>query len=565
MTLSFFKNKGLRYGKNRLAWAVATPLLLTACAGGDGGVDTLVENDRDLFSANRIEADVRFLADDLLRGRDTGSEGYRIAANYVAAEFARLGLTPMGDAEGYFQEVPFKTAKLNTEQSSISLTLGGETTELALGDDFFMSGNVKVPNGDVDAPLVFAGYGIHEPALGHDDLANLDFQGKIAVVISGAPASFNTEIRAHHGSGRVKASELAARGAIGLITINSPTDEKRRPFARLKNFLGRPSFDWLLPEGAEVGPARVRVAAALSHGSVRAAFDAADRSLDDVLAATEGGTTGGFDLPATATMSRRSDLSDRFESPNVVAMIEGSDPVLKYEYVALSAHLDHIGVNENAKGDDKINNGALDNATGVSTLLEVARAYVRTGERPKRSLLFTIVTAEERGLLGAEYFAHYPTVPVNNIVANVNLDMPVLLYDFSDVVAFGADRSTLGPITEAALAQIGVGLSPDPIPEEGIFTRSDHYRFVQQGIPAVFLMTGFGKGFDGKDGGTIFRSFLAKTYHSPRDDMMQDIDFDAATKFAHANWLIASAIANSDEKPKWNEGDFFGRTFAASR
>lgn len=565
MTLGFFKNASENRLGYRLASALAVPMFLAACAASDVGVPTAVENERDIFSANRIEADVRFLADDLLRGRDTGSEGYRIAANYVAAEFARLGLTPMGDAGGYFQEVPFKTAKLNMDQSTFSVTLNGETTTLTLGDDFFMSGNVKVPNGDVDAPLVFAGFGIHEPALGHDDLAGLDFNGKIAVVISGAPASFNTEIRAHHGSGRVKASALAARGAVGLITINSPTDEKRRPFARLKNFLGRPSFDWLLPEGTEPGADRVQVAAAVSHDTLRAAFNAAGQPLDDVLAAAESGTIGGFDLPATVAMSRRSDLSDQFESPNVVAMIEGSDPVLKYEYVALSAHLDHIGVNENAKGDDKINNGAMDNATGVSTLLEVARAYVRTGERPKRSLLFTIVTAEERGLLGAEYFAHYPTVPVKNIVANVNLDMPVLLYDFSDVVAFGADRSSLGPLTESALAQIGVALSPDPIPEEGIFTRSDHYRFVQQGIPAVFLMTGFGKGFDGKDGGTIFRSFLTKTYHSPQDDMMQDIDFNAATKFAHANWLIANAIANSDEKPTWNEGDFFGRTFASDR
>lgn len=556
------KGVGLR---SKLLSACFAPIMLMACSASDAPVEVASDDEASLFSASRIEADVRFLADDLLKGRDTGSEGYQIAANYVAAEFARLGLKPAGDDDSYFQSVPFKTATLNMDNSTMSLTLNGEERALALGDDFFMSGSVRNPNGDAAAEVVFAGYGVHDPELGHDDLAGLDLNGKIALVITGAPKNFNTEIRAHHGSSVTKAKALAARGAVGLISINSPTDEKRRPFARLKRFLGRPSFDWLMPEGSDGSNSSVKVGAAISHDVMRPVFEAAGKTLDDVLAAAENGTVGGFDLPASISMSRRSNLSDQFSSPNVLAMIEGSDPVLKYEYVALTAHLDHIGVNENAKGDDKINNGAMDNATGVSTLLEVARAYVRTGERPKRSLLFTIVTAEEKGLLGAEYFNHFPTVPAANIVANVNLDMPVLLYDFSDVVAFGAERSSLGPITEAALAKIGVTLSPDPIPEEGIFTRSDHYRFVQQGVPAVFLMTGFGQGIDGKDGGAIFREFLGKTYHSPRDDMFQAIDFDAGAKFAHANWLIASAIANSETKPSWNEGDFFGRTFGSKR
>lgn len=539
---------------------MACMLGLGACAaGGPISVEDQVAQERAMFNPDRIEADVTFLADDLLRGRDTGSEGYRIAANYVAAEFARLGLKPAGNNGGYFQEVPFKTAQVDMEMSAMSITVGGKVRTLVMGDDFFMGGSVQNPNGEITADLVFAGYGIHAPELGHDDFDGLDVSGKIVVALSGAPTSFNTEIRAHHGSSATKGEALRDRGASGLITFSTLEGEKRRPFSRLKRFLGFKSYDWVQPD-AEAASS-LKASASISHEVARELFDGAEKDLDAVLAAAVDDAPKGFALDATATLKRASTLSDTFESPNVLAVLEGSDLTLKDEYVVLSAHLDHIGVNERADGDDKINNGALDNASGVAILMEVARAYVRTGDRPRRSILFAIVAAEEKGLLGAEYFAHYPTLEKSSLIANVNLDMPILLYDFSDVVAFGADRSSLGPITEQALAKIGVSLSPDPMPQEGIFTRSDHYRFVQQGIPSVFLVTGWGPGLGGKDGGAIFREFLGNTYHSPADDLNQEIDFDAGAKFAHANWLIANAIANGDARPTWNEGDFFGNTF----
>ncbi len=542
---------------------LAGMLGLAACAGGGSvSVEDQVAQERAMFSPQRLAADVTFLADDLLRGRDTGSEGYRIAANYVAAEFARLGLSPAGENGSFFQEVPFKTAQVDIEEASMAITVGGETRALVMGDDFFMSGSVNNPAGEVSADLVFAGYAIHAPELGHDDLDGLDVEGKIVVALSGAPTSFNTEIRAHHGSGTTKSKALRERGAAGFVSFSTLEAEKRRPFARLKRFVGFKSYDWVAPAADEGGAGSIKAAATISHDVARLMFEGAERSLDEVLEEAADGAPKGFDLMASAAMKRSSTLSDTFESPNVLAVLEGSDPALKDEYVVLSAHLDHIGVNESATGDDKINNGALDNASGVAILMEVARAYVRSGERPRRSILFAIVAAEEKGLLGAEYFAHYPTLEKSSLIANVNLDMPILLYDFTDVVAFGAERSSLGPVTERALAKIGVSLSPDPMPQEGIFTRSDHYRFVQQGIPSVFLVTGWGEGVGGKDGGAIFREFLGKTYHSPADDLSQEIDFDAGAKFAHANWLIASAIANADERPSWNEGDFFGDTFA---
>jgi len=193
----------------------------------------------------------------------------------------------------------------------------------------------------------------------------------------------------------------------------------------------------------------------------------------------------------------------------------------------------------------------------VATALEMARTFMQSAERPKRSILVLLVTAEEKGLVGAEYFARNPTVPREGLVANVNLDMPLLTYDFTDVVAFGAERSGIGPVVRQAAGGMGIALSPDPLPEEGLFTRSDHYRFVEAGVPSVFLMTGFQNG-----GETKFRGFLTGCYHRPCDDTAQPIDYAAGAKFTRLNYEIARALANAPERPRWNRGDFFGAKFA---
>jgi Zn-dependent M28 family amino/carboxypeptidase len=232
--------------------------------------------------------------------------------------------------------------------------------------------------------------------------------------------------------------------------------------------------------------------------------------------------------------------------------------VLRDEYVVLVAHLDHDGIGAEVDGD-RIYNGALDNAGGIATMLEAARAL--TSDPPRRSVLFLAVSAEEKGLLGSEYFAHYPTVPMQNIVAAVNLDMPVLLYDFTDVIAFGAQHSSLQQVLEAALARVGLTLTPDPIPDQALFTRSDHYNFVQQGVPSIFLMTGWNTAAGPGEGGKVFLEFLTTHYHRPSDDVERPIDYAAGAKFAHVNYLIAREIANADARPRWNDGDFFGGLF----
>ncbi|MDX1391550.1 MAG: M28 family peptidase, partial [Rheinheimera sp.] len=274
----------------------------------------------------------------------------------------------------------------------------------------------------------------------------------------------------------------------------------------------------------------------------------------------------GFELGVSATLTRKS-THDTISSPNVLAVLPGSDPRLKHEYVVITAHSDHIGLANDLRSNDKINNGAMDNASGVAILLETARMFAAMAQPPKRSILFVVVTGEEKGLLGADYFANNPTLPIDKLVANVNLDMPVLLYPFADMIAFGANHSSLGKVVEQAAGKEGIALSADPMPEQAIFTRSDHYTLVKKGVPAVFLMTGF-KSQDAKqDGGKIWGSFFAKHYHKPSDDIPSlvkeygAIRYDAGAVFANINYNIALDIANTEKRPYWLKDSYFNGVF----
>ena len=248
-------------------------------------------------------------------------------------------------------------------------------------------------------------------------------------------------------------------------------------------------------------------------------------------------------------------VEQTFRSANVIGILPGADPRLKDEYVILSAHLDHLGMAR--QPGDKIYNGAMDNASGVATMLETARAFATSGTRPRRSILFVALGGEEEGLIGSDYLARHPVIGNGKVVADVNLDMPILLYDFQDVVAFGAEHSTLGPIVADAAAKIGVSLSPDPMPSENLFLRSDHYSFVKAGIPSIFLVTGFKNG-----GEKAFRAFLKSNYHQVGDDVTQPFDWNAGAKFARINYLIAREIADRDEAPRWYEGNSYGDRYA---
>lgn len=506
------------------------------------------------FSPDEIRADMTFLADDLLEGRDAGTRGYDIAARYVAARFAALGLT-QAIKDSWMQPLTLAVADLY-KGAPAALVIGGR--RFANEGDVFIGAFGSEPHQALEAQAVFVGYGLQSAREKIDDYAGLDLRGKIAVALSGAPGGMPSEVAAHLAAEKAVAAQKA--GAIGLISIPSPSLLARRPWERLKQAAGGPTVSWIDGDGKPyVRTPDIRIGGYAHGPAAEALLAGSGRTLARIYAqaSKKGGRPAGFALKPMVKIERTSIVTTA-RSSNVIAILPGSDPALVHEYVLLMAHLDHLGVKPDAKGEDKIHNGAMDNASGVATMMAVAKAFAATGDRPRRSILFAAVTAEEDGLLGAQYLAKHPVLPAGGkLVGVVNLDMPVLTYDFQDIVAFGAEHSTLGPIVAQAAQGEGITLSPDPLPAEGLFTRSDHYRFVQEGVPSVFLMTGFAG--PGKD---AVEAFLATHYHQPSDQADLPIHWAAAAKFARVNYAIARAIANGDEAVRWFKGDFFGDAFA---
>lgn len=538
--------------KHRLILAGGMLALAASCSAGAEAV----------ADKNMIRAHLGFLADDLLEGRETGSRGYDIAARYVASQFLQYGVKPKGDKDGYLQHVPLRATRLVQESPVVELRSARGTETLAYLEDYAVSGSLLEDQSGVTAPLVFVGYGIRADRLRHDDYGNIDVKGKIVVVLSGKPGSFPTEEGAHFASGDHKRGLAAQHGAVGIVTLQTPVAEKAAPFSRNKDYRFIPSMSWVQADGTparETASMQNRVS--LSIPASRKLFSQVDVRLDDIFAlAKDNRPLPRMDLNMSMRMSKKSERTE-VSSSNVAGMIEGSDPVLKHEYVVFTAHLDHLGQVKERSGDN-IFNGAMDNSTGVATLIEAARLFTRSGVAPKRSILFVAVTGEEKGLLGADYFATNPTVPRGSIVANVNLDMPLLVYDFNNVMAFGAEHSTLKGTATRALKKMGMDLIPDPWPEMGLFTRSDHYMFVRQGIPSIFLATGMGSARKDENPAKLWNEFLTSRYHQPNDDLAQPINYDAAARFAQLNYNIAREIADAPVRPAWNKDDFFGDTFS---
>ena len=500
----------------------------------------------------RLRADVEFLASDNLEGRDTGSRGYNIAAEYVASQFRAIGLEPAGENGGWFQQVPFRRASFD-KPPSLSLTVGGRQVVLEQGKDAALRPSVTAKSRKLSAGFVFVGYGLRDRRYGFDDYRGLNAAGKIVVALAGTPTGLPSDVEAHLNA--TKDQVAAAAGALGYVelTRNDGSAGRSDPVRRG----GRPLIDWVDSSGrAGSSPAGLQLQLSFSQERAALLFEGAPRSLSAVRAEAKKGLPRGFALQPVLAVDAENLWQD-FTSPEVIGLLKGSDPTLAAEHVVLMGHLDHLGMKTDAKpGEDAIYNGALDNAAGVATMLEAARQFAAQPMRPKRSVLFIANTGEERGLLGADYYASHPTVPAKSIVGLVDLDMPLLLYPFTDVTAFGADHSTIGATVAEAGRSMGITVAPDPMPQEAIFTRSDHYMFVRRGVPAVLLMTGHANGWKAH-----WDAYLGKTYHSPQDDLSQKIDWDAGARYALLNYRISRAMADAPQRPMWLQGDYFGDLF----
>lgn len=509
------------------------------------------------ISAAAIRAHMRFLADDRLEGRGTATRGYDLAAAYVAAQFEAAGLSP-GAGDSYFQQVPLRRGLRVPEGTELTLLRGGAEQRLEADRDYVASIDFLSETSEVQAPVVFVGYGVTAKEQGYDDYAGLDVKGKIVLRLYGAPASFPHTLRAHHSSSLMKSQNAAAHGAIGALDFKLPKDQARSPWERSVRQSRLPGFKWLDEAGRHDTFPGLRATFTLSPAGAERLFRGAPQGLPEIAAAAEAGRVRGFVLPGEARLRTASRHSPA-QSPNVVGVLRGSDRRLAAEHIVYSAHLDHLGALERESGDT-IHNGALDNATGTASLIEIARAFAAQRPAPKRSLVFLAVTGEEKGLLGSSYFAQHPTL-AGPMVANLNMDMILALYPARDVVVLGAEHSSLGPVATRAARRLGYELSPDPMPEEVRFVRSDQYSFVKQGVPAVNVNQGSRSADPARNGPALTAAWLKEVYHTPKDDLGQRIDYDTIARLARLNWMIGREVADAPLRPRWNPRDFFGTTF----
>ena len=484
---------------------------------------------------------VTALAHDSMRGRETGSPEHRKAAEYVAAVFQRAGLRPAG-TDGWFQPVRFRARRVNERGSSLAIVRGGRAERLAFGTDATI--NLRGSSaGTVDAPLVFIGYGLVAPEHGYDDLKGLDLKGKVAVVLAGAaprgiPGPDLAAARAAAGEA------LGTSGAIGVLTVASPHADipwERYALSRL-----HPQMRFASDTGSPAG--RTAITVVVNHARAERLFAGAPARYTALQAlADSGAPLPRFDLPARLRATVALDESEAV-SDNVVGLLPGADPALASEYVVLTAHLDHLGVGQPQSGDS-IYNGAMDNASGIAALLEAANALGRRQPRPRRSVLFVAVTAEEKGLLGSDWFAGHPTVPEgSSIVANLNTDMFLPLNPLRQLLVNGLEESDLADDVRRAAAKAGIEVITDPEPERNAFVRSDQFSFIRRGIPALSLKGGFA--LDTPEHERILR-WRQERYHGVEDEVTQPVNRQAAAAFNRLYPDVILEVANRATRPAW--------------
>ncbi|HKA19148.1 MAG TPA: M28 family metallopeptidase [Blastocatellia bacterium] len=491
---------------------------------------------------------IQYLASDELSGRETGSEGHRRAAQYVATAFQNAGLTPAG-TNGYLQPVKFISRKVIEEQCRLAIVRNGKLEPILLGEEATFGMSIdQAPQ--TEAPIVFVGYGLTVPEMNYDDLAGLDLRRKVVVLLSGGPSDIPGPLRAHYQTERWKF--LSKAGVIGVIGIQNPIGQDI-PWERSKLARFRPSLSLA---DADLEESRgQQLAVTFNPAKAEKLFVNSGHRFAEIMKLAESGKQlPRFPIPASIR-ARVAFERKTLESQNVAGVLPGTDPTLKNEYVILSAHLDHVGKGEPIN-NDSIYNGAMDNASGVATLIEAARTFREKDLRFRRSVVFLAVTAEEHGLKGSKYYTAHPTVPSAAIIANINIDMFLPLFPFRSFIVQGLEESNLADDVQKVASAVGVAVLSDPEPERRAFVRSDQYSFIRKGVPAISLKVGFIKDSPEHD---IVKKWRKERYHAPSDDLEQPIDFESAAKFNATYFHIVEAVANRSDRPRWNNSSFFKR------
>lgn len=552
-----------RRGSRRVARSTSGP--------GRGYYDLPIE-DRNLLNAindaeqagakiedSELRAHVKFLSDDLLEGRGTGARGGLLAAKYIAAKYESLGLEPAAADRTYFQQAALVGIKTDP---STKLTVKGASAsaDFNFGDQFVAGTEMEKMEIPINTDIVFVGYGVTAPENNWDDYKGLDVRGKVLLMMVNDPPAtaaepnlFGGKALTYYGRWTYKFEEAARRGAAGAILIHT-SDSAGYGWQVVRSSWDGERFG-LVPDA---GVNALAIKGWVTEDVARKIAALGGQNLDQLRQAAQTRAFRPVPLGAKVETTLKT-VSHRVQSPNVVGILRGGDPALKNEYVVVSAHWDHLGIRPQVAGDN-IYNGAVDNATGVAGMLAIAKAFQSLNTKPKRSILFIATTAEEQGLLGAEFYARHPLVPLARTVANINLDSMNVLGQTTDIAPLGAERSTLGKVIEAVAGENQVTISPDAHPEQGLFYRSDHFPFAKVGVPAVNFEPGSNfVGHSAEWGKEKFKDYNENRYHQPTDEYSPNWDFSGMVQQARLAFWVALRVANADETPQWNKGDEFER------
>jgi Zn-dependent M28 family amino/carboxypeptidase len=502
------------------------------------------------FDGNSWWGYVKVLAANDMEGRETGSPALRRAEAFIVEQLQKNRLEPAG-ADGFYQTMQFESRQIVESGSSLNLLKGKLVEPLSFADDAFFSTRVDLAP-SVEAPLVFAGYGLSIPEKNYDDLAGLDLKGKVAVFVSGAPADIPGALASHYQSTAERWKALKKAGAVGTIVILNPASMDI-PWARISANRAHPNMSLIGQEFNE--NAGQKLAVLFNPASAGKLFEGSGHNLQEILdLARERKPLPTFPL-ALSIRAKAEVNKKKVESANVVAKLPGSDAKLQNEYVVLSAHIDHIGIGEPIHGD-RIYNGAMDNASGSAVLLDVAASLRKSAEKPRRSILFLFLTGEEKGLLGSRYFTEHPTVRPESMVADINIDMFLPIIPLKVLTIYGLAESDLGDMARQVAQSLGIRSQPDPEPQRNAFIRSDQYNFIRHGVPALAMKVGFDPGSPEQQ---RFKDWLTHRYHAPSDDLDQPVDMSAAARYEDVIRGLLLRVADEQDHPQWKADSFFRR------
>ncbi len=518
-----------------------------------------------VITVDSLMSHIKTLASDEFEGRGPGTRGEELSINYIAGEFKKIGLQPAGSDGSYFQKVPLVgiTTKKDAE---LSIKAGGKQMSLRFGDDFVARTVRVVERASFDADMVFVGYGVVAPEYGWDDYKGMDVRGKVLVMLVNDPpvpdpkdASqldakvFKGRAMTYYGRWTYKYEIAAEKGAAGVLVIHE-TGPAGYPWSVPRGSFTIENFDLVSKDNNQ---SRVNIEGWIANERVRELFAAVGKDFDSMKRAAIRSDFKPVELGARASLTVENTIR-RIESNNVVGKLEGSDPLLKNQYVIYTAHWDHLGVGEPDARGDRIYNGALDNATGTGGLIEIARAYMALPKPPRRSILFLSVTAEEKGLIGSKYYAENPIYPLAKTVGVINMDGLNQWGPTRDITVIGLGNSTLDDVLRRAAAEKGRVLTPDAEPEKGFYYRSDHFNFAKQGVPALDPQDGVDFIGKPKDWGKQKRDeYTANDYHKPSDEIKPDWNLSGAIEDLRLHFTVGYRVAQSSVWPQWKPGTEF--------